>query len=93
MITSVCKAKKYEWRNGELFLVSDSVSKDTAWVDSFTMEQVRAESPFAASDRNNPSVFIIQRLLSGDRVFEVTDTVTFSGGDVLCFIKPVGNLH
>lgn len=88
----VCKSKKFEWRNGELFAVSDSVCGDTAWLDSYQVEQIRAECPPGIADEF--PMFVIQRLESGDKLWKVKDgtcVITFAGGDVLCFIEPINN--
>lgn len=83
----VCQGKKFEWRNGELFVVSDSVCVDTAWIDSYTVEQIKEAAPDDGLERF--PVFVIQRLVSGDLVFTSKEFVTFAGGDVLCFIEPI----
>lgn len=90
----LCKTRSFEWRNGELFAVSDSVCKDTAWLDGHTVAQMRCPCPEAEVNGRPPKegefpFYIIQRLESGDLIFEVDGYVVFQGGDLLCYIKPM----
>lgn len=89
---NLCQGKKFEWHNGELFAVSDSVCKDTAWLDSYNIELIHENKPDGVKEGEFP-FFVIQRLPTRDLVFEVEDYVVFNGGDVLCFIKPIAGLH
>ena len=85
----VCaNGRRFEWRNGELFVVSTCDHKDTAWIDSGLMDEIRESCPPCVTSENFP-VFIIVRGPDGDRIMAVETPITFAGGDVLCFVKPL----
>lgn len=85
----VCaNGRSFEWRSGELFLVSDQIQGNTVWFDSGFMDRVRRECPFPNSSDEFP-VYIIVRGPDGDQIMAVETPITFAGGDVLCFVKPL----
>lgn len=85
----VCKMMLHEWHNGELFVTPDCIRDNIGWLNSDSAAKVREMTPKIMKDGDFP-MFAIERLPSGDKVFEVDDYIVFEGGDVMCFLKPVG---
>lgn len=87
--TDLCPNGKFEWRGNELFVVAEAFHGDSAWIDSGVVERIRNACPDNVAIEDI-SVFMLVRSDSGDKVFSVEPPmVMYSGGDVLCFLKPL----
>jgi len=79
----VCKHRKFELKFGTLYLRSNSIVGNQAWVDSFTIEQAMraiAEEPNIGPEY---PVTIVRYIGSIDELYPSTGFVTFAGGDRL----------
>lgn len=88
MKVNVCGSAQHEWLNGELFVLPDVfTSEKMAYLSSEAVEAIRANKPADVSDQF--PMFAIDRTESGDKLYEVLETVVFAGGCMQCFIFPV----
>jgi hypothetical protein len=68
----------------------------SCWVPSHLAEEIRQDASwgdFVPEFAEPTGVYMICQDESGTKLYEVEESVTYSGGDVLLFLKPTATFH
>ena len=77
---------RFEWINGELFVLMEQMHEDACWVKADLMHDIREAG---AEIKGEPDVFIVERNEGkADKVHAVLEVIVFAGGDTLFYIDP-----